>query len=118
MAGRFRIVFGRTKRKEQSPQFHPQPFNAWSNILVRDLVGSHYFGSSCFWSQPESIYSGQEVPPHDRTPEAYGGEGTGETMGPDWQLPGRTLKISHKKCYQCLSLCNHLESLLFIHQTL
>lgn len=68
-------LFGRTKRKSK-PQFHPQPFNAWSDILVRDLGGSHIFGSSCL--EPARIHLMDRVPPHDRTPEAYGGEGTGE----------------------------------------
>ena len=42
------------------------------------------------------------------------GKGLVKQDGSDWQLPGRTFNISHKKCYRYLSLCNHLESLLFI----
>ena len=96
-------------------QSHPQPFNAWSDILVRDLVGSHYvleaaiFGAS---QHPSTV---------DRKSRLITGllrlmvgKGLVKQDGSDWQLPGRTFNISHKKCYQCLSLCNHLESLLFI----
>lgn len=116
MAGNLESLFGRTKRNDQA---HPVPSSTIQCLVrhssQRSSWFSLFFGGSYFWSQPASIYSGQAVPPHYRTLEAYGGEGTGETRW-IWQLPGRTFNISHKKCYQCLSLCNHLESLLFIHR--
>lgn len=88
---------GELRKKSKPTQFHPQPFNAWSDILVRDLVGSHYFLEAAVFG------ASQNPSTVDRKSRLMTGllrlmvgKGLVKQDGSDWQLPGRTSKISHR----------------------